>query len=393
MFAGQISLTALPANLLAAPAIPIATVGGLVAALTAPAAPWLADAAAWAGNAGAAWVGQVATWVAAWPAAAIAWPLGLGGLILAAGASLAAGLLAWRLGRRRRAAQVLIGLLATALAIQALLPRAWIDSALAGRVTADWLFAACDVGQGTAAVLRTGERSAVMVDVGPADAALGRCLRRLKVETLDAIILTHFHADHVGGLEEAIRGRRVAQLVHGPACGQLTAARQVEALAQQAAIPIQTVADAPLSSTAGSLKLTVYPSPLAAQCPSKSEGGGESAANNAGLAVLGQIDGHPFWLLGDLEAEGQTALLRTLGTSQPVGGVVVVAHHGSANQSGALARALAPQIAVMSAGQDNPYGHPSPAALELYGDLAKVRRTDTEGLIVIGGEDLDLRPG
>ncbi|MDR0365771.1 MAG: ComEC/Rec2 family competence protein, partial [Bifidobacteriaceae bacterium] len=157
MFAGQISLTALPANLLAAPAIPIATVGGLVAALTAPAAPWLADAAAWAGNAGAAWVGQVATWVAAWPVAAIAWPLGLAGLVLAAAASLAAGLAAWRLGRRRRAAQVLIGLLATALAIQALLPRAWIDSALAGRVTADWLFAASDVGQGTAAVLRTGE--------------------------------------------------------------------------------------------------------------------------------------------------------------------------------------------------------------------------------------------
>jgi competence protein ComEC len=70
------------------------------------------------------------------------------------------------------------------------------------------------------------------------------------------------------------------------------------------------------------------------------------------------------------------------------GGLVVVAHHGSADQSAALAKALAPKLAVMSAGRDNPYGHPSRAALDLYGGLAQVKRTDQDGLVVITAADL-----
>ena len=63
-----------------------------------------------------------------------------------------------------------------------------------------WVFAACDVGQGDALALRAGPRSAVVVDAGPDPRAVDACLRRLGVERVPLLVLTHFHADHVDGV-------------------------------------------------------------------------------------------------------------------------------------------------------------------------------------------------
>src|SRR5690606_38101348 len=63
-----------------------------------------------------------------------------------------------------------------------------------------WQVAACDVGQGSALVVRSGPAAAVMVDVGPEGSAAADCLTRLGVERLDLLVLSHAHADHVGGL-------------------------------------------------------------------------------------------------------------------------------------------------------------------------------------------------
>ena len=72
---------------------------------------------------------------------------------------------------------------------------------------ADWLLTACEVGQGDAMVLSTGEEgTAVVVDTGPEPILVDSCLDRLGIGTVALLILTHLHADHVDGLPGAWTG-------------------------------------------------------------------------------------------------------------------------------------------------------------------------------------------
>ena len=72
-----------------------------------------------------------------------------------------------------------------------------------------WVLVACDVGQGDGLVLDAGDGAAVVVDTGPDPTLVDGCLRRLGVRRVPLVVLTHFHADHVGGLAGVLRGRRV----------------------------------------------------------------------------------------------------------------------------------------------------------------------------------------
>ena len=73
----------------------------------------------------------------------------------------------------------------------------WVD---AGAPPRDWAVVVCDVGQGEALLLRAGPSAAVVVDTGPEPRTLSRCLERASVRTVPLLVLTHLHADHVGGL-------------------------------------------------------------------------------------------------------------------------------------------------------------------------------------------------
>ena len=72
-----------------------------------------------------------------------------------------------------------------------------------------WLLVACEVGQGDALVLSTGEPgTAIVVDTGPEPGLVDGCLARLGIGTIALLILTHLHADHVDGLPGALRRPR-----------------------------------------------------------------------------------------------------------------------------------------------------------------------------------------
>ncbi|WP_307868734.1 ComEC/Rec2 family competence protein [Cellulosimicrobium cellulans] len=279
-----------------------------------------------------------------------------------------------------------------------------------GAVPHDWAVVACDVGQGDALAVRSGPRSAVVVDVGPPGAAAGGCLDRLGVDRVDLLVLSHFHADHVGGLDAVLRGRTVARaLVTATADPPEQAERTLAALTD-AGVPVQVAqpgatgglggpdgmgggedrgASADLG--AGGVRWEVLqagvgggppsaPRPSAGRAAAESDGG----ANDASVALLLHVAGMDVVALGDLEDAGQAALARTLAQrgSGPVD-VVKVAHHGSATQSDRLARLLSPTVALVSSGE-NTYGHPTDRALDLYrGVGATVLRTDTCGTFAL----------
>jgi len=75
---------------------------------------------------------------------------------------------------------------------------------------------ACDVGQGDATVVDVAEGQAILVDTGRDPVALVACLDQLGVEAIPLLVLTHYHADHTGGLEALLASRPVGRVIVSP---------------------------------------------------------------------------------------------------------------------------------------------------------------------------------
>ncbi|MPV88268.1 DUF4131 domain-containing protein, partial [Georgenia ruanii] len=376
---------AVPANLLAAPAVPPATVLGVAATLLAPLWPGGAHALVHVAAGCTWWIATVARALAAAPAAQLPWLPGPAGLVALAVLTAAAVALLARAGPRAPrwvAAPALLALVALLLPG----PRHLASGLLPGRgPPPGWLAVQCDVGQGGAFLLRSGPGAAVMVDVGPAGGAAVTCLRAAGVRRLDLLVLTHAHADHVGALAEVLDTVDVAGVLLGP--GPEPAATVAAVLGQLDGVPVaRPVADgAGTQGVAGDVTWAVLWPPAGA-VPALS---GPDDVNDLSLALDLRAPGLHVLAPGDLELAGQAGLLRALrhggaGPGAAPVDVVVMAHHGSARQDRTLAAMLDPRLAVVSVGAGNDYGHPAPAALELYGGLgAAVLRTDLCGTIAV----------
>lgn len=428
----SVATYAVPANLVAAPALVPATVLGVLATLVAPWFPLGGVVLAWPAGLASWWIAAVARLFAGMPGAQVPWPGGALGAAALALTTLAALVLVWRwrrvaglLGvrvpwgrgsgwphtwrtavragvreafaaRRRRATVRLVAAWAV-VAVGAVVcvaiawPR-WI--APAGReVPADWVVAACDVGQGDGLVVRTGDARGLMIDVGPAGDAAGRCLDDLGIERLDLLVLTHFHADHVGGLDAVLDGRQVGRAL---VTGVGDPADQAEWVLDDLVgrdVPVD-VAEPGVGGTFGDVSWEVLQA--GGSAGPRSSGGGrpvlaeaDGGANDASIALRVVTPRLSLVALGDLEITGQESLDRTLRAraGDPSVDVVKVAHHGSRVQSSRLAATLSPTVAIVSSGE-NTYGHPTDVALDLYGGVgAAVLRTDRCGTFALVARD------
>lgn len=371
LLAPEVPLYGVAANLLAAPAAPLATVIGLAACLAAP-LPVLADGLATIAWVPSAWIAATAETFAALPGARLAWPPGLSGAVLLAVVGLVLGILILRDGRAGARDRALRAGAATVLAIVVGVSAG--TSALTGRVAgslalpAAWSIAACDVGQGDGLVVRSGGAVAV-VDTGPQPEPLEACLDRLGIARVDLLVLTHFDLDHAGGVA-ALRDR-VATVLHGPPV-EPGDSRVLEDLGRADRV----LATAGLTGTLGAAQWRVlWPRGQSAAFP-----GGNDAS--VVLEIAGPDLPRSIYL-GDLSAAAQAALLGTGRVSGPYA-VVKVAHHGSADQLTELYAEIAPAAALISVGADNDYGHPRAEILDTLAALgATVARTDESGLVLV----------
>ncbi|BCB84468.1 competence protein ComEC [Phytohabitans suffuscus] len=201
---GTVSLVAVPANLLAVPAIAPATLLGVGAAVVSPVWPAGAAFAAWLGGWPAWWLVIVARYGARVPSGNLPWPGGVAGALLLGAVSVA-----FLIAARRRLVRQLAAVVAAAVVIGAL-PVRLVAS---GWPPAGWFVAVCSVGQGDAVLVPVGPGQAVVIDAGPEAAAADRCLRRHGVRAVPLLAVTHFHADHIGGLDGVLRGRSVDAVV------------------------------------------------------------------------------------------------------------------------------------------------------------------------------------
>jgi len=371
---GSVTVIGVVANLLAAPLVAPATVLGVSVALVALVSHPLAVMLGWLAalpTLGIAWVARACADV---PMGTLPWPDGAVGALLLA--SLSIGLLftgPWLM--------VMIRNHPCAVAALALLTlvSAWPTSGLVWP-SPNWRLVACDVGQGDGLVLASGQGHAVVVDAGPDPALIDGCLTRLHVQVVDAIVLTHFHADHVDGLPGVLHGRVVRQILTSPVPDPDFQVREVQGWAAAAGIPMQPLYPGDQLRWGSVQAAVLWPARVI------HEG---SLPNNGSVVMSVDLSGLRVLMLGDVETGAAHEVLLALRRDpayEGAGGydVLKVAHHGSRLQDPTLLAEVRAPVALISVGAGNTYGHPAPGTLDLLQAAgSRVFRTDQRGDIAV----------
>lgn len=370
------------ANLLAGPMVAPVTVLGIFAVVLTPILPWLVGPISWLASLGTFVIEIVAIFFAELPIVYFPWVTGFSATVLS-------GLLilmvsAWlrsNLPRLRQASVAGLVVVAVATlsvpAASEILPGGW--------PLQDWEIVACDVGQGDALVIKSLGRVAV-VDVGKDEEKIETCLTDLGVRTIDLLVLTHFDFDHVGGLTGALRGRSVSHaIVSGFPDDRPATKSSLDQLEQIGAEVI--IAEPTISGSLGEFGWRVL-------APTKTASEAKDS-NDASVTMVFLSPRFNLVLLGDLGAEGQDRVSNSViqvieGSEKPL--LLKVSHHGSNDQSARFHQQLNPDLALISVGSENGYGHPGKQALEILGSVgSQVLRTDLLGAIAVSSFGGELR--
>jgi len=228
-----------------------------------------------------------------------------------------------------------------------------------------------DVGEGDSTLLETRD-GAVLVDAGPPEANVAGQLRQLGVRRLEALVLSHPHRDHVGGAAKVLHDLDVQLVLDSGVSGGDSDERTAREEARRRGVPIE-LGRAGQELDLGELRLRIL-------SPTNESVGSAGDDNELAIVVLasyGSID-----LLLPADAESDVTLPLTLSPLE----VYKVAHHGSADEGlPQLLGRLQPQIAVISVGRDNDYGHPTSSTLATLAAEPGlgVFRTDQDGRVVL----------
>jgi competence protein ComEC len=233
-----------------------------------------------------------------------------------------------------------------------------------------------DVGQGDAILITTPEGRQILVDGGPTATDL---TWRLGQEmpfwdhSLDMVVNTHPDADHLAGLPPLLDRYQVDNVLVTDMAGDSNLYREWETQLGEAQLnPTIGQAGMQLTLGRGVTATLLTPGPATAR---------EDETNNHSVVMRLQMGRISFLLTGDIEASVERNLVSERASLAVT--VLKSPHHGSKTSSTeAFLKAINPQIVVISVGQDNDYGHPSPEVLDRYAEHGFiVFRTDEQGTV------------
>jgi len=368
---GMVSVLAPVANAIVGPMVSVAMLAGLTGAVIGDLLP---DVGAWASGMAAAILGGAA-WIASalarLPGAAVAMNGGLG-LSLGTVFVAAAVWVWWPLPRTPGFARLFVAAAVCCTAVIAIGPRPATEASVC----------VLDVGQGDAILVRDSGRT-MLVDAGPDALALRRALARTGVRGVDVLVLTHAHDDHTAGAS-GLNGIAEVGWIGVP---RLAASEDEKASGWQTRDympgdsgwrgPDAGVRELTAGDTwrIGQTTVSVlWPGPDAAA---------NLDANDTSVVLHLSRGGFDLALTGDAEALVQAQMIAA-GTLAEVE-VLKVPHHGSTN--GLTAEGLAawsPDVALISVGHGNDFGHPAAATLAMLDDAGvRTLRTDVSGDLLV----------
>lgn len=230
-----------------------------------------------------------------------------------------------------------------------------------------------DVGQGNACLWRTGSH-AVLFDAGPDSMGILDSLKVRGIDSLDWLLLSHGHRDHVGGAWELLGHIKIGCIHVGLDTTHPWGTDSVRTLAKRYGIRIDTL-------VRGDTLPDLSPWHVRVIWPPRLR---ETGDNGASLVVHVRDDVQSFLYTGDIGFAQESEILQLepdLHTS-----ILQVPHHGSATSSSlAFVGQLNPSLAFILVGIHNEYGHPTLEALQrltaVLGDSSRIWRTDQRGTL------------
>jgi competence protein ComEC len=235
-----------------------------------------------------------------------------------------------------------------------------------------------DVGQGDAILIECPNGQQILVDGGPDPSVLLSHLgRRMPFwdRSLDLVVLTHPEADHVGGLMDVLKRYDVGLVLDsGQECTSATC-ESWKALIEEKGIPCRRAQTGMTLDVGQDVRLDVLHPPARLMTSTSSD------INNNSVVLRLQFGQFSALLTGDVMEEAESLLLAS---GQSLDSLVLkVPHHGGdTSLTTPFLEAVNPELAIISAGADNRFGHPDEVTLEKLGDTTTYR-TDLDGSIEI----------
>jgi competence protein ComEC len=225
----------------------------------------------------------------------------------------------------------------------------------------------------------------VVYGVDPGEEAVSPYLWSRGFRKLDVVALTHAHQDHIGGLTAILENFQVGKLWVGREASAPALAR-LEEMARERKIPVEQELHGKSFKWDGVLGEFLWPDIAPGEIVSP-------AKNDDSLVLSLHYGNRALLLPGDAEKESERAILAQNSTDLLRSDVLKVGHHGSKNSTiPQLLAAVQPRVGIISAGEGNLYGHPSPELLErLTNAGVRILRTDRDGAVHVLTDGMQLR--
>lgn len=243
-----------------------------------------------------------------------------------------------------------------------------------------------DVGQGDATLIQQINQDNtynMLIDAGNNGDGeyLVEYLKDQGVKTLDYIIGTHPHSDHIGGLDDVIKGFQVGAIIMPKVMANTRTFEEV----------MEAVSDKGLSITSP-VPGTSYPLGEAEFTILAPNSDDYASLNDYSIANRLVFGSNSFIFTGDAEALSEEEILNNFNKRDLASDVFKLAHHGSSTSNTEdFLEAINPSYGIISCGQDNSYGHPHREIMaQLKARNILVFRTDLHGTIVINSDGKDI---
>ncbi|MDI6703920.1 MAG: ComEC/Rec2 family competence protein [bacterium] len=244
-----------------------------------------------------------------------------------------------------------------------------------------------DVWQGDSILIEVPGGEKILIDAGrkgtedfPFDAGEERVLPLLqdkKIKHLSHVILTHPHSDHVGGLIAVLKNIKVSQVLDPGIPHPTPVYEEFLKLIEEKDIPYRIIRRGDDLSFGENIEVTVLN-------PPRDLYEGESMANNNSLVIKMKYGDISFLFTGDIEEEQLEELITIYGEGLK-SEILKVPHHGSVDGNPLnFIEIVSPEVAIISCGSGNRFGHPHKETLERYKRQgSKIYRTDLDGNIEV----------